>query len=100
MPHAIRTFYIFGMQFHIGSKDGLDASGLLYFMPKKNSQNYHNEMNGKTFHELKEQILPKLKENTAVSSFWTMGPSSIFLKADIKKRLENKEQIIDRRMLI
>lgn len=36
---------------HIGSEDGFVPDGLLCFEPKKNNQDYHDEMNGNIFHK-------------------------------------------------
>ncbi|XP_060875351.1 uncharacterized protein LOC132948737 [Metopolophium dirhodum] len=51
---------------HIGSTDGFLQRGLLCFESKKNTSDYHDEMNGQTFKEWFEEILPLLKDNAVV----------------------------------
>ncbi|XP_025194218.1 uncharacterized protein LOC112593854 [Melanaphis sacchari] len=48
---------------HIGSSDGFVPKGLLSFESKKNTLDYHDEMNGDTFYDWFIKILPSLKNN-------------------------------------
>lgn len=51
----------------IGSEDGFVPGALLCFeSKKKNTKDYHNEMNGETFCERSEGVLPRLKENCMI----------------------------------
>lgn len=51
---------------HIGSKDGFLPGGLLCFESKKNSADHHDEMNGDTFYEWMNSVLPRLKPNSVI----------------------------------
>lgn len=51
---------------HIGSDKGFLPGGLLCFESKKNSADYHDEMNGDNFKEWFESILPRLDPNSIV----------------------------------
>lgn len=51
---------------HIGSADGFADGGLLNFESKKNSTDYHDEMNGDTFYEWFCGVLPRLKDNAVI----------------------------------
>ncbi|KAL4104225.1 hypothetical protein QTP88_019534 [Uroleucon formosanum] len=51
---------------HIGSADGFVRGGLLCFESKKNTSDYHDEMNGQTFKEWFEEILLLLKDSAVV----------------------------------
>lgn len=51
---------------HIGSADGFVEGGLLNFESKKNSADYHDEMNGDTFYEWFCGVLPRLKDNCVI----------------------------------
>lgn len=51
---------------HIGSEEGFVEGGLLLFESKKNSDDYHNEMNAKHFEEWLASILPRLKPNSVL----------------------------------
>lgn len=51
---------------HIGSAEGFVEGGLLCFESKKNTADYHDEMNGETFYEWFCGVLPKLKENSII----------------------------------
>lgn len=46
---------------HIGSVDGFVPESLLCFESKKNTQDYHDEMNGITFRDWFKDVLPRLK---------------------------------------
>lgn len=92
----------------IGSEDGFVPDGLLCFESKKNTSDYHDEMNGDTFREWMEKILPRLKPNSIVvmdnASYHSVkldkAPTSRTLKADIIKWLTDKGAVIDRPMVI
>lgn len=51
---------------HIGSKDGFVEEASLVFKSKKNTADYHDEMNGDHFEEWLGKTLPKLKENSVI----------------------------------
>jgi hypothetical protein len=51
---------------HIGSEKGFLEGGLLCFNSKKNSLDYHDEMNGDNFHEWFESIIPRLESNSVI----------------------------------
>lgn len=51
---------------HIGSHRGFLEGGLLCFLSKKNSSDYHDEMNGDNFHEWFESIIPRLEPNSVI----------------------------------
>lgn len=51
---------------HIGSNNGFLPGGLLCFESKKNSSDYHDEMNGACFQEWFESILPRLEPNSII----------------------------------
>jgi len=51
---------------HIGSAKGFIAGGLLCFESKKNTSNYHDKMNGKTFLKWFCGVLPLLKDNSVI----------------------------------
>jgi len=93
---------------HIGSEDGFVDNGLLCFESKKNSRDYHDEMNGQTFCEWMENILPRLKDNCVIvmdnASYHSVkldkAPTASTKKADIIQWLENKGEVVDRTMII
>lgn len=93
---------------HIGSEDGFVPGGLLCFESKKNSRDYHDEMNGQTFYEWMENILPQLRDNCVVvmdnapyhSVNKDKSPTSSTRKADIIKWLEDKGEVVDNTMVI
>ncbi|KAE9521448.1 hypothetical protein AGLY_018148 [Aphis glycines] len=93
---------------HIGSEDGFVDNGLLCFESKKNSRDYHDEMNGQTFYEWMENILPRLKDNCVIvmdnASYHSVkldkAPTASTKKADIIHWLENKGEVVDRTMII
>jgi transposase len=93
---------------HIGSEDGFVPGGLLCFESKKNSADYHDEINGDTFYEWLESILPRLKKNCVIimdnasnhSVKIEKVPTSNTRKPDIISWLESKGQVIDRPMVI
>ncbi|XP_047998733.1 uncharacterized protein LOC125236081 [Leguminivora glycinivorella] len=51
---------------HIGSEEGFVENGLLLFESKKNTQDYHKEMNAQHFEEWLTGILPRLKPNSVL----------------------------------
>lgn len=51
---------------HIGSDNGFLPGGLLCFISKKNTGNYHDEMNGDNFKEWFESIIPILDPNSII----------------------------------
>ncbi|CAI6377542.1 unnamed protein product [Macrosiphum euphorbiae] len=93
---------------HIGSEDGFVPGGLLCFESKKNTSDYHDEMNGDTFREWMEGTLPRLKPNFVIvidnASYHSVkidkAPTSNTRKADIIKWLEDKGEVVDRTMVI
>jgi len=93
---------------HIGSEDGFVPGGLLCFESKKNSRDYHDEMNGQTFREWMENILPRLRDNSVIvmdnASYHSVkldkAPTLATRKADIIRWLEDKGQVIDPTMII
>lgn len=93
---------------NIGSEDGFVPNGLLCFESKKNSHDYHNEINKEIFHEWMESILPRLQPNSVIvmdnASYHSVevdkAPTSVTQKAEIIKWLENKGEIIDKPMVI
>jgi len=93
---------------YIGSEDGFLPGGLLCFESKKNTINYHDEMNGDTIREWIEGTLPRLKLNSVIvmdnASYHSVkkdkAPTSNTRKADIIKWLEDKGEVVDRTMVI
>ncbi|CAI6376625.1 unnamed protein product [Macrosiphum euphorbiae] len=83
---------------HIGSEDGFVDNGLLCFESKKNTRDYHDEMNGQTFCEWMENILPRLKDNCVI--VMDKAPTSSTKKADIIQWLEDKGEVVDRTMIV
>jgi len=51
---------------HIGSEKGFLEGGFLCFTSKKNSSDYHEEVNGDNFHEWFESIIPRLEPNSVI----------------------------------
>ncbi|XP_076286655.1 uncharacterized protein LOC143212128 [Lasioglossum baleicum] len=51
---------------HIGSEDGFLPGVLLCFESKKNTADYHHEMNGDTFLEWFKKIVPTLKDRAVI----------------------------------
>ncbi|RVE44789.1 hypothetical protein evm_010588 [Chilo suppressalis] len=51
---------------HIGSDEGFVEAGLLIFESKKNSMDYHEELNSECFEEWFKSILPNLKPNAVL----------------------------------
>lgn len=75
---------------------------------KKNTNDYHDEMNGDTFREWMEGILPLLRPNSVIvmdnASYYSVkidrAPTSNTRKADIIKWLEDKGEVINHSMVI
>lgn len=51
---------------HIGSEDGFVSNAFHIFESKKNTGDYHDEMNAKSFEEWFQKILPELEENSVI----------------------------------
>lgn len=51
---------------HFGLSEGFVVDGFLCFESKKNTADYHDEMNGNTFLEWFCRILPLLKDNAVI----------------------------------
>jgi len=92
---------------HIGSDQGFLPGGLLCFISKKNTADYHDEMNGDNFQEWFESILPRLDQNSVIvldnAPYHSVKsekiPTTNSNKADILEWLTSKGVIIDRPML-
>ncbi|XP_076299344.1 uncharacterized protein LOC143218186 [Lasioglossum baleicum] len=88
---------------HIGSEDGFLPGGLLCFESKKNTADYHNEMNGDTFFEWFKKILPTLRDRAVIvmdhapyhSVIKEPHPKLIWKKARIVEWLQGKGETID-----
>ncbi|KAE9543695.1 hypothetical protein AGLY_002091 [Aphis glycines] len=93
---------------HIGSEDGFVPGGLLCFESKKNTQDYHDEMNGDSFRDWLEGVLPKLKDNAVIvmdnapylSVKIEKCPTTNWRKADIIAWLQSKREQVDNTMLV
>ncbi|KAE9544251.1 hypothetical protein AGLY_001430 [Aphis glycines] len=91
---------------HIGSHKGFVDGGLLFFESKKNSADYHDEMNGDSFHEWFKSILPRLDPNSVIvmdnapyhSVRTEKIPTSSTKKEDIISWLISKNVVIDQKM--
>ncbi|XP_033231628.1 uncharacterized protein LOC117182635 [Belonocnema kinseyi] len=83
---------------HLGSAEGFVEGGFLSFVSKKNSSEYHDEMNGDTFREWFEAFLGKLHDNCVIvmdnASYHSVReekvPSSSWKKNDIQNWLHVK----------
>ncbi|CAI6376480.1 unnamed protein product [Macrosiphum euphorbiae] len=92
---------------HIGSDKGFLEGGLLCFESKKNSTDYHDEMNGDNFKEWFQSILPRLDprsiivmDNAPYHSVQTEKyPTSSARKSVILEWLNAKGVTFDRPML-
>lgn len=88
---------------HIGSADGFTQGGLLCFESKKNTSDYHDEMNGQTFRDWFVEILPLLKENAVVvmdnAPYHSVKsekiPNMSWKKADIVNWILSKQEDVD-----
>ncbi|XP_008189979.1 uncharacterized protein LOC103311918 [Acyrthosiphon pisum] len=92
---------------HIGSSDGFVEGGLLCFESKKNTADYHDEMNGDTFYEWFCGVLPRLKENSIIvmdnASYHSVKkdpvPTTAWKKDDIINWLKSKDIVFDKPMV-
>ncbi|XP_022161706.1 uncharacterized protein LOC111027615 [Myzus persicae] len=92
---------------HIGSSDGFVVGGLLCFESKKNTGNYHDEMNGDTFYDWFANILPLLRENAVIvmdnASYHSVNkhtfPVRSWKKQDIIDWLTDKGEVTDQTMV-
>ncbi|XP_022175604.1 uncharacterized protein LOC111037372 [Myzus persicae] len=93
---------------HIGSQDGFVPGGLLCFESKKNTQDYHDEMNGDSFRDWLESILPRLEDNAVIvmdnapyhSVKSEKFPTTNWRKNQIIEWLQSKGQVVDGTMVI
>lgn len=80
----------------------------MFRVKKKNTNDYHDEMNRETFREWMEGVLPRLKPNSVVvmdnvsyhSAKIDRAPTLNTRKADVIKWLTDKGVIIDRPIVI
>lgn len=80
---------------HIGSRNGFVPDGELVFRSKKNSADYHDEMNGDHFGEWMQEILPKLEPGGVIvmdnapyhSVLEQKIPNRSWRKSDIQNQL-------------
>ncbi|XP_050065224.1 uncharacterized protein LOC126554173 [Aphis gossypii] len=92
---------------HIGSHKGFVDGGMLFFESKKNSADYHDEMNGDNFHEWFKSILPRLDPNSVIvmdnapyhSVRTEKIPTSSTKKEDIISWLISKNVVIDQKIM-
>lgn len=92
---------------HIGSAAGFVPNGLLCFQSKKNTMDYHDEMNGDTFLEWFENILPSLADNAVIvmdnAPYHSVKiekiPNASWKKMEIIEWLESKDIAADMTML-
>ncbi|XP_022183156.1 uncharacterized protein LOC111042762 [Myzus persicae] len=93
---------------HIGSQDGFVPGGLLCFESKKNTADYHDEMNGNSFRDWLEGVLPSLKDNAVIvmdnapyhSVKMEKCPTTNWKKGDIITWLQSKGVEVDTTMII
>ncbi|CAI6374522.1 unnamed protein product [Macrosiphum euphorbiae] len=93
---------------HIGSEDGFVPDSLLCFESKKNTNDYHDEMNGDTFRDWFEGVLPRLKDNAVIvmdnapyhSVKLEKIPTTAWKKADIIGWLQSKGEVFPNNMII
>lgn len=91
---------------HISSADGFVEGGLLCFELKKNTADYHDEMNGDTFYEWFCGVLPRLKENSIIAmdneSYHSVKKDPVPITAwkieDIINWLKSKNIVFDKPM--
>jgi len=92
---------------HIGSDEGFVPGGLLLFESKKNTPDYHDEMNGVTFFNWMKGVIPLLKPNSVIvmdnASYHSVKietcPTSAWKKEDIEKWLDGKGVVYNKPML-
>lgn len=93
---------------YIGSEDGFVPGGLLCIKTKNNTNDYHDEINGNTFREWLESLLPRLKDNAVIvmdnaphhSDKMEKFPTENWRKTDIINWLVSKGEVIDNTMII
>ncbi|KAL4153007.1 hypothetical protein QTP88_000840 [Uroleucon formosanum] len=79
---------------HIGSADGFVERGLLCFESKKNTADYHDEMNGDTFYDW------FLMDNASYHSVKKDPvPTTAWKKEDIQNWLKSKGVVLDKPMI-
>lgn len=91
---------------HIGSHKGFLEGGLLCFVSKKNTADYHDEMNGDNFHDWFKSIIPRLDPNSVIvldnapyhSVRTEKIPTTSSKKEVILSWLRSKGVVIDRPM--
>lgn len=89
---------------HIGSAEGFVHGGLLCFESKKNTADYHDEMNGSTFFDWFSEVLPKLNENCIIvmdnASYHSVKkdpiPTMAWKRDDIIQWLATKGCVLDK----
>jgi len=94
--------------FNIGSEDGFVPGALSCFKSKNKTRDYHNEINSEIFNNWMESVLPRLKEKCVIimdnASYHSLkidkAPTAKTEKANIIKWLKDKNEIIDRPMVI
>ncbi|XP_051158574.1 uncharacterized protein LOC127279959 [Leptopilina boulardi] len=92
---------------HIGSDKGFVEEGLLFFESKKNSMDFHDEMNGENFKEWFENIITKLEDDCVIvmdnapyhSVKVEKVPISTWKKVDIQNWLKEKGLNYDETMI-
>lgn len=92
---------------HIGSADGFVEGGLLCFESKKNTADYHDEINGDTFYDWFCGVLPRLKDNCVIvmdnASYHSVKkdpvPTTTWKKEDIQNWLKSKGVVLDKPMI-
>ncbi|XP_060858361.1 uncharacterized protein LOC132935765 [Metopolophium dirhodum] len=92
---------------HISSADGFVEGDLLCFESKKNTADYHDEINSDTFYEWFCGVLPRLKENAIIvmdnASYHSIKkdpvPTMAWKKDDIINWLKSKDIVFDKPML-
>lgn len=92
---------------HIGSSNGFVEGGLLCFESKKNTADYHDEMNGDSFYDWFCGILPLLDDNCIIvmdnASYHSVkldpAPKVSWKKHEIIQWLEDKNVVVDRKMV-
>ncbi|XP_003241398.1 uncharacterized protein LOC100568659 [Acyrthosiphon pisum] len=93
---------------NIGSEDGFVPGALLCFESKKKTRDFHDEISPKIFNNWMESVLPRLKKKCVIimdnASYHSVkidkAPSSKTEKADIINWLKDKNETIDRPMVI
>lgn len=89
--------------FHIGSENGFVPGGLLSFESKKNTVDYHDEINVGTFFDWMKGVLPLLKDNCVIvmnnAPYHGMNvescPTLNWKKTEIEKWLEEQGEVFE-----